>query len=231
MALDEALLDAVADDPGAAVFRTYEWDPPTLSLGYFQTVAKVAADPRWPAVPIVRRPTGGGAIWHHHEVTYALVVPRDHPLAHRSGDLYRAVHEVIAGLLRAQGVAAGRRGESARIEAGDHPFLCFLDRDPEDIVAAGSKLVGSAQRRRSGAVLQHGSVLLARSPTTPELPGASDLAPLSPDRTAWSGLLRDHLPATLGFLPRHDQARPSDRNRAKALEETVYRRPSWTFRR
>jgi lipoate-protein ligase A len=231
MALDEALLDAVAADPSAAAFRTYEWDPPTLSLGYFQATADVAADPRWRGVPVVRRPTGGGAIWHHHEVTYALVVPRGHPLARRSGDLYRAVHSAIADLLRARGVAAGRRGETPQAVAADRPFLCFADRDPEDVVAGGSKLVGSAQRRRSGAVLQHGSVLLARSPATPELPGASDLAPVAAERSAWAALLRDEIPAALGLRPHADEVTRAERERAAALERAVYRRPSWTARR
>src|SRR5437868_9532074 len=111
MALDEALLDVVAADPSAAVFRTYEWSVPTLSLGYFQGVAEAEADPRWREVPLVRRPTGGGAIWHHHELTYTLVVPRSHPLAQRPAELYRATHAAIAEVLRAQGIAADRRGE------------------------------------------------------------------------------------------------------------------------
>src|SRR2546421_10060311 len=81
MALDEALLDAVAADPSAAVFRTYEWSVPTLSLGYFQGVAEAEADPRWREGPLVRRPTGGGAIWAHHELTHALAVPRPPPPA------------------------------------------------------------------------------------------------------------------------------------------------------
>src|SRR5947209_20176933 len=76
MALDEALLDSVAADPSRAVLRTYSWSVPTLSLGYFQRFAESQADPRWRSVPIVRRPTGGGALWHDREVTYAVVIPR-----------------------------------------------------------------------------------------------------------------------------------------------------------
>ncbi|HEX8199322.1 MAG TPA: lipoate--protein ligase, partial [Isosphaeraceae bacterium] len=116
MAWDEVLLDAVAASGDAAALRTYGWTEPTLSLGYFQALDEARADPRWRDVPIVRRPTGGGAIWHHHEVTYALAVPRAHPLAARAPDLYRAVHAAIAGALRDRGVAAVRRGS-----AGDAP--------------------------------------------------------------------------------------------------------------
>src|SRR5688572_18940982 len=112
MALDEALLDEVADDPTHAVLRTFGWSAPTLSLGCFQKVADAEADPRWRGAPIVRRPTGGGAIWHHHEVTYTVVVPGDHPLARHAVDLYRATHAAIADVLGTQGIAAGRRGAS-----------------------------------------------------------------------------------------------------------------------
>src|SRR5262249_44701761 len=103
MALDEAMLDAVAEEPSRAFVRTYGWREPTLSLGYFQAIAAAESDPRWQGVPVVRRPTGGGAIWHHHELTYALVVSTRHPLARPSSALYHGVHAVIARLLQAHG--------------------------------------------------------------------------------------------------------------------------------
>ena len=86
MATDEALLESVAAKASSAVVRTYSWSVPTLSLGYFQPIARAEAEPRWRGVPIVRRPSGGGALWHDREVTYAVVVPRSHPLSRRSGD-------------------------------------------------------------------------------------------------------------------------------------------------
>src|SRR6202034_1041632 len=116
MALDEALLEAVAGGAGTAFLRTYGWTTPTLSLGYFQHLALVHADPRFQSVPLVRRLTGGGAIWHHHEGTYALVVAAAHPLARPSTLLYRAVHSAIAAALCAAGIAAGRRGASPESE-------------------------------------------------------------------------------------------------------------------
>src|SRR6516162_5688804 len=96
MALDEALLNSVAADPSMAVMRTYEWSVPTLSLGYFQSMEEVDSDPRWSSVPIVRRPSGGGALWHDLEVTYAVVVPGDHPATRPSRSLYRTIHQAIA---------------------------------------------------------------------------------------------------------------------------------------
>ena len=100
MARDEALLDAVAADPAAALLRTYEWSEPTLSLGYFQHSADLEADPRWRGAPVVRRATGGGALWHDREVTYAVIVPAHHPLARPSSALYAATHDAIAARLR-----------------------------------------------------------------------------------------------------------------------------------
>ena len=101
MALDEAMLEAVARDE-AAYLRFYGWTVPTLSLGYFQRMAEVRADPRWRRRPIVRRPTGGGAIWHHHELTYALAVPAGSPLVRPNTALYRAVHGAIARVLASE---------------------------------------------------------------------------------------------------------------------------------
>ncbi len=169
MALDHALLDVVDAAPSSAVLRTYEWDEPTLSLGYFQHAAEADADPRWRGVPRVRRPSGGGALWHDREVTYALIVPRSHRLAARPSSLYRAVHAAIVELLVALDVPATRRGEDRTAES-TRPFLCFLDRDPEDVMLGASKIVGIAKRRRPNALLQHGSVLLGcLVAVTPEL--------------------------------------------------------------
>ena len=89
MAFDEALLETVSAGLGTALLRTYGWTTPTLSLGYFQNLDEVQADSRFQSVPMVRRLTGGGAIWHHHELTYALVVPADHPLVRPSTGLYQ----------------------------------------------------------------------------------------------------------------------------------------------
>ncbi len=83
MALDEALLDAVASAPSTAILRTYGWSWATLSLGYFQHLADAQDDPRFADAPIVRRPTGGGAIWHDQEITYAIILPRHHPRGRR----------------------------------------------------------------------------------------------------------------------------------------------------
>jgi lipoate-protein ligase A len=233
MARDEALLELVAAAPDAAAFRTYGWTEPTLSLGYFQSIGEVESDPRWRPVPVVRRPTGGGAIWHDRELTYALAVPRSSPLSRQGVALYRAVHGAIAGLLSGFGLDARRRGGDALPPGGvrPRPFLCFTDLDPEDIVSGPVKLVGSAQRRRSGAILQHGSVLLVCSDRAPELPGASDVGAVPGDPAVWADLLRRRLPEALGFRSEPARWSASVRARAREIEAMVYRNPGWTRRR
>ena len=131
MARDEAMLDFVGQNPESAAFRTYGWTEPTLSLGYFQSALKVESDPRWKDVPAVRRPTGGGAIWHDREITYALAVPHACPLSGRSRELYRAVHRAIAELLRERGVDAGAGAENRRRVAGRAPSSASRTRTPK----------------------------------------------------------------------------------------------------
>ncbi len=231
MAIDEALLDLVAGDPTTAWLRTYGWSTPTLSLGYFQRWADALAEPRWRSAATVRRATGGGAIWHEHELTYAIVIPSRHPLSRPNTALYRAVHAAIASILAGRGVDARRHGDLASASDAPHPFLCFADRDGEDLVADGSKLVGSAQRRRSGAILQHGSLLLRRSKTTPELAGVADLADEAADPRAWSDLVAEPLCRALGMEPALGVLPDDFPDRVDRLERTVYRDPKWNARR
>jgi lipoate-protein ligase A len=231
MALDEALLERVAaGEAGMACLRTYGWTTPTLSLGYFERLADVQADPRFQSVPLVRRLTGGGAIWHHHELTYALVVAADHPLARPSTGLYQTVHAVIVRTLLEAGIPAARRGNARGSEHVDkkRPLLCFTDIDPEDIVTNGVKVVGSAQRRRGGAVLQHGSLLLACSSRTPEILGVCDVADESAGNHDWSDRLLSRIPPALG-LRRLDAQVPAEvRARALELQLARYQNPAWT---
>jgi lipoate-protein ligase A len=178
MAIDEAMLDMVASGELPAAFRTYGWSVPTLSLGYFQRYDDRLNDPRLATQPIVRRPTGGGALWHDQELTYAVVVPEHHPLARPSYRLYETVHMAIASLLQSFAIPVRRRADLPEVPLeGPKPFLCFHDHDDNDLLLTGHKIVGSAQRRRRGAVLQHGSILLWHSKTTPELVGVLDLLP------------------------------------------------------
>lgn len=232
MALDQALLESVGASGGPAVIRTYGWSTPTLSLGYFQRFEDGQAEAGRMGVEVVRRPSGGGAILHHHEITYLVVMPRTHPLAKSTTALYEALHGAFAEELQMLGLPAQRRGETAGAEKQqDKPFFCFTDRDAEDIVLRGVKVVGGAQRRRSGAVMQHGSVLLRRSPLMPGLPGLAELGLVPRDVSFWASLLRAALPRALGLVASSAQPSTWELERAGDLERLVYRTLAWIRRR
>ena len=192
MAVDEALL-AAADDRGEAAIRFYRWNEPTLSLGYFQAAADRAGHAASRDLPLVRRQSGGGALVHDRELTYSIALPATHPVTRQPPQLYRLTHDALTAALGAQGVAVRPVGcgcsDEAATSCGEapaadspEPFLCFARRHPLDLIAADNngdvaapKFVGSAQRRRRGALLQHGSLLLAKSAAAPELPGVQDV--------------------------------------------------------
>ncbi len=156
-----------------AVLRIYRWSEPTLSLGRFQSVEE--RKQLYPGVSWVKRSTGGGAILHHHDWTYSIALPTDKQKGHEQA-LYESVHGGIATWLRRLGWEAEFFREQNREWPQVHsPFLCFERRSDLDIVVGESKVMGSAQRRISGAVLQHGSLLLEKSPHTPALLGLRDL--------------------------------------------------------
>ena len=173
MAVDEVLLQSAID--GIATLRWYTWREPTISMGYFQRESDLDGDPRLAGLPRVRRLTGGGTLVHDQELTYSLALPPSQRLFTFPVDLYRLVHEVVAGVLQARGVPTGMRGVT--VKRADEPVLCFAREDEHDLVLMGHKILGSAQRRRRGAILQHGGLLLKASTRTPELPGITDLCP------------------------------------------------------
>jgi lipoyl(octanoyl) transferase len=173
MAFDESLL-ASAIEQRTRTLRIYRWIEPTVSLGYFQNEDDPVLQSRFAGLPRVRRLSGGGALLHDLEITYSIALPDGHPLADAPTMLYDRVHTALVTLLNDLGAPAHVRGEK---RDQPEPFLCFGRGDPRDIVLFGHKIVGSAQRRRKGAILQHGALLLERSIHAPEFPGLFDLAP------------------------------------------------------
>ena len=159
MAADEALLAEVAGGAPPAL-RLYRWSPPALSLGRFQPDDDVdAAACTRLGVEVVRRPTGGMGLLHGADLTYAVVMPR--PAGAEGG--VDAVYGLLAGAL-IDGLA--RLGVVAAIARHDGPAgpVCFAGQQGADLRVGDRKLCGSAQVRRGGAVLQHGSILLERLP-------------------------------------------------------------------
>ncbi len=160
MALDQALLEALAVGHRRSALRFYCWEAPTLSLGRLQRPpSELLAGCRELGVAVVRRPTGGKAILHHHELTFSIIAP-----AAGLGSVmqsYCAFARAIAAGLRGMGVEASicRASASAR----DAALLCFAHPAGCDLQVSGRKLVGSAQARRAGALLQQNSLPLTLS--------------------------------------------------------------------
>ena len=157
MALDEALLNGLAEGWSEPALRFYDWDPPALSLGYSQDAADVDFDAcERLGVDVVRRPTGGRAVLHTAELTYGVTLPAGKESIAQS---YCRISQAIA-----RGIS--RLGVTAALELGkvapptSRSADCFAASTAADLVAAGRKIVGSAQVRRRGVLLQHGSIKL-----------------------------------------------------------------------
>ena len=174
MAVDEVLLESAAE-AGQATLRFYQWSEPTLSLGYFQHFRERRKHIPSRDCALVRRQTGGGAILHDREWTYSLALPVAHPLAADATRLYEAVHEALRVTLAQWKIEVRVLDEPSGLAAHEQPFLCFLRRAQGDVLCGDAKVCGSAQRRRRGAILQHGSLLLARSAHAPELSGLREI--------------------------------------------------------
>jgi lipoate-protein ligase A len=167
MAMDEALLLLGSSVP---VLRIYTWSPDTLSLGYFQRLVDVPAALAYvegsapsEQVPsaLVRRLTGGGAIHHTGELTFSITAPADHAIY--KGPLepsYTRVHDAIAMALREAGIEASARGKAKLASDVPETGMCFHKSAAVDLTWGARKGVGSAQRRKGGRVLHHGSIKL-----------------------------------------------------------------------
>lgn len=164
MALDEVLARGVCD--GKPCLRVFRWKPPAVSFGYAQQISR-DIDPDACAragVDIVRRPTGGRAVLHWNELTYAVACREDDPLLGGTiQDVYRSISQCLVAGVRSLGV-------DARFEPGHTPVPsprgrdlvspCFSSTSQYEVTLGGRKLIGSAQRRFGGAILQHGSLLI-----------------------------------------------------------------------
>lgn len=161
MAVDEAILDAVAVGRVPVTLRFYRWQPACLSLGYFQPASIVdrqACAER--GVDVVRRPTGGRAILHADELTYSIALPITAlgPSLTISASYQRLSQALLEGLRRAGYPVTAAASRAAPERSGP---ACFDEPATHELLLAGKKVVGSAQVRRHGALLQHGSILFS----------------------------------------------------------------------
>jgi lipoate-protein ligase A len=229
MAADEAALEWAVR--GIASLRFYGWAAPTLSLGYFQPHDAVADLPLLSALAVVRRSTGGGAIVHHHELTYSLGLPAPFVGKESWGCV---MHRIIASALAEWDVATDLVvcGE----ERKDHPFLCFHHHTAGDLAfgwhgSTRDKIGGSAQRKQHGAIQQHGSILLARSEFAPTLPGILELTGQQVPPETLARCIAKHFTATTGWPLQHSDWAPDEMARRDELQCHKYGNSEWTRKR
>ncbi len=176
MAIDEAIMIAHREGLVPPTIRFYQWSPPAVSLGYFQDLKKeIDVDAcQDMGIDIVRRPTGGKAVLHDQELTYSFIISESHPLVNDSIlETYKKISRgIIRGLfylgIDAELVPIRDKLEKnsldeidkTRIHHSDFKSICFSVPSQYEVQVEGKKIVGSAQVRKGGVVLQHGSLLI-----------------------------------------------------------------------
>jgi lipoyl(octanoyl) transferase len=176
MAVDEAIMIAHKNGLVPPTIRFYQWSPPAVSLGYFQDLkkeinVKVCQEI---GIDIVRRPTGGKAVLHDQELTYSFIIKENDPLVNDS--ILETYKKISGGIIRGLsylGIKAELvplrdklennllgRSDKARIHHLDFKSICFSVPSQYEVQVEGKKIVGSAQVRKGGVVLQHGSLLI-----------------------------------------------------------------------
>mgnify|MGYP001827395253 CR=1 FL=1 len=164
MARDVAMLEAVSEGQSPPTLRLYGWDPPCLTLGRHQGAD--AADLDFcsaEGIDVVRRPTGGRALLHHLELTYAVMAPLGRgPLPRGLQDTYRSICEALVHAMQTLGVEAELTGGDVNLQLpGPRSTVpCFEAPAGGEVVVRGRKLIGSAMRAHAGTILQHGAIVL-----------------------------------------------------------------------
>ncbi len=166
MALDEALLNFVSRGEIDPVIRFYTWNPPTLSIGYFQRLSKeIDIDKvKEKGYGLVRRQTGGRGVLHDKELTYSVIVPESHPdMPKTVTEAYRVISEGLLEGFKSLGFdayfAVPRSKEEREKLKQPRSSVCFDAPSWYELVVEGKKIAGSAQTRQKGVILQHGSIL------------------------------------------------------------------------
>ena len=246
MAVDEALLRCMAAG-GDPVLRLYGFSPPCLSLGRFQSAGDLGDDEvrRRDGIEVVRRPTGGRAVLHDDEVTYAVVLGRRHlqPFSKRAA--YRTSAAILLRLLPALGVRGSVQPGAAETPPREPDPDCYRSTAEYEITAGRKKLVGSAQTTTRDAALQHGTIPLSAAytriarylrPRPAAAPGRPAAATSVAQETASRRTYDDALQRLAAAAATGLQVRPSALSAAEArlaleLERQRYSCREWTCSR
>lgn len=235
MALDQVLLERAGRD-GTALLRLYRWSEDTISFGMNEPALRHWDQARLTdaGTPVVRRPTGGRAVWHAaSDLTYAWTAP-----AHEIGaarEAYLTVHRALASALRRLGVPAELAPDPERLP-GLRRGACFENAVGGEVIVQGVKVIGSAQLVSGGALLQHGEISLGDR-LAPLAVFRSDRAPATA-APRWPilpgpGAIEEAI--TAEWLADGSQLAPPElttwAERTTVQHAGRYRDPKWTWRR
>jgi lipoate-protein ligase A len=228
MAVDDALLILRGQGRSLPTLRLFSFRPPCLSLGRFQPTPPETC--RETGLDVVRRPTGGRAVLHRGDICYSVIAPADHPLVAGS------IHQSYAKIARALAEALAVLGLPPLREAaaqGPLPVAdwCFEAMAPHELALDGAKLVGSAQLRRDGILLQQGSIRLAPPDGQPS--GAMSLEEALGRRLSrreMASALVDGFGRAWAVQFRRGPLTAEEERLAQQLEREKYANPAWTWR-
>lgn len=244
MALDEAIAESVRERSSPPTLRLYQWDRPSVSIGYFQKAADV--DLVYCAkkgYPLVRRVTGGRAVLHDEELTYSISSCTDSPLfKDRLLETYTVISSALLHGLKLNGIDARISLRKKRSEHYKNPS-CFRTSSYGEITVNGKKIIGSAQKRYNNGFFQHGSLVLEfhddelRSVLRGTYPG--DTAHIGAIRECNTGITRDQLCRSLREAFEKeldvklitDVPSKSERKAADRLVKTKYSTDAWNLMR
>ena len=253
MAVDDSLLESVIAGESPPILRLYDWDPPCLSLGYAQPFSDVDSHQlqqhHW---SVTRRPTGGRAILHTDEITYAVIGSQSDPRLFGSVlETYRTISSALIYALALLGIKAQADKLSINQPAASTPPVCFEVPSNYEITVNGLKILGSAQARRQNALLQHGALPLtgditrilevltfpdevARSAArTRLLAHATHVSACLQQEVSWDAVadaLEQAFTTTLNISFVRDELSTQEVSRARALVVEKYDHPDWIHR-
>jgi lipoate-protein ligase A len=228
MAVDDALLTLCGRGQSPPTLRLFGFRPPCLSLGRFQPASPDTC--REVGLEVVRRPTGGRAVLHRRDICYSVIAPADHPLV--AGSIHQSYAKIARALAEGLAILGLPSLEEAaaqgRLPEGD---WCFDAVAPHELALEGAKLVGSAQLRRDGILLQQGSIRLAP-------PNGRSSGPISLEEALSRRVSRREMASALveGFSRTwsvqfcRSRLTADEEQLAQRLEQQKYANPAWTWR-
>ncbi len=251
MAVDESLFISALDENARPTIRFFQWEKPSITFGYMLKVddelnVELCCER---GVPFIRRITGGGVVFHGCDITFSIIFPRNlAPDTSSALNSYRFINRLFLRAFSDLGVRVSLLSEDVDDDnsRGNSRNVCFTEPTTYDVLYGGRKLVGNAQRRRKGWVLNHGSILYnTRYREMADLVADAEDAPalfakncisieeVAPDvtREAVIQAVADRLAADLGVVVEPGELSEEELQSASDLAENKYSKEEWNFKR